>query len=126
MTYLFEPCIRIGFRDDREDLNLFALDVIKDPKVMFKLYRSKDMGPNRGFSLREEISAIPVHHPFGASLPILSPEMMVGEIHIGVPVIGGDVVFAGTDAIADGALDQVVEAGLGISVTARPSVPSSR
>ena len=52
LTYLFEPCIRIGFRDDREDLNLFALDVIKDPKVMFKLYRSKDMGPNRGFSLR--------------------------------------------------------------------------
>jgi len=34
LTYLFEPCIRIGFRDDREDLNLLAPDVVKDPKVI--------------------------------------------------------------------------------------------
>src|SRR5450755_2313796 len=34
LTYLFEPRIRIGFRDDRETLNLLALDVIEYPKVI--------------------------------------------------------------------------------------------
>ena len=35
-------------------------------------------------------------------------EVMVGEFHEGVPVVGGDVVLAGADAVADRALDQLV------------------
>src|SRR5271157_5428716 len=38
---------------------------------------------------------------------------MVREVHVGVPVVGGDVVLARADAIADGALDQRGNRGLG-------------
>ena len=46
----------------------------------------------------------------GLSLP---SKMVIGEIHEGVPVVVGDVVLAGPDAVADGALDQLIAAGLG-------------
>ena len=50
---------------------------------------------------------------------------MVGEVHEGIPVVGGDVVLARSDVIADGAHDELPGAGVGIVVAASPSVPSS-
>ena len=52
-------------------------------------------------------------------------EVMVGEVHEGIPVVGGDVVLARSDVIADGAHDELPGAGVGIVVAASPSVPSS-
>src|SRR5271157_3804572 len=43
----------------------------------------------------------------------LDLEVMVREVHVDVPVVGGDVVLARADAIADGALDQRGNRGLG-------------
>ena len=34
LSYLFEPCIRISFRDDRQDLDRVAFDVVEDPQVI--------------------------------------------------------------------------------------------
>ena len=46
---------------------------------------------------------------------LLAPvfEVMIGEVHHGVPVVAGDLVFAGAKVVADGALDQLAGGGPG-------------
>src|SRR5208283_1271000 len=63
----------------------------------------------------------------GKPLSFLDLEVMVREVHVGVPVVGGDVVLARADAIADGALDQLRASTHAASCSGpRPSLPASR